>query len=441
MFRLLIPQPGLSKAMAGKLQVIAIGPKGGQIVGYAHGDMKQPIYAGSAAAAKLAKQGGHKGGDAHGDLGLAEWLDMLGSQIGLAVAHGGGQTATVTSPSSPHAIVLAQATLPGSHFTGLHEGPSGWTAQATFTPGVKDASADGGKAVLVHQGGVKPTGWPDNVPPPGTVVKRSLGDRTYLLTISQGADGKPAYLVTAPPGAKLHVFTSTASSGLVKGTIGHDELPVTVAFKTHTEAAIAVVGPSVDPDTGVAKIKSTSGASWWGWWAEKGKTAPVPIDAGAAPAPAWLEKVPPTGLLTPETGIAAPAFGKVWSGGLPPAASPPQPAATVPEPAVAPPAQPVPPASPAGWPPEAAPPGGAHTFELHGHQVHVEVVDAGQGPEYVVTIPTDPNDVGHAYNSLEDLKLHLDALAGGEAGPDGALPTFLTEAQIQAALGGAPAPP
>lgn len=443
MFRLLLPQPAPLQKSAGKLNVIAIGPKGGQIVGYLHGDMKKPVYAGSAAAAKLAKLNGHKGADAHGDLGNGEWLDMLQDHYGLLVKTLSGGAAVLTSPTSPHAILLALSAMPGAHTGKIHETPTGWVCAVKYEPEIKDEAAVGGKAVLVHQGGAKPAGWPDNVPPPGTVVKRSLGDHTYLLTISQGSDGKPTYLVTAPPGAPLYVFSSTASSGLVKGTIGHGEMPLTVAFKTHTEAAIAIVGPAIDPDTGVAKIKSTSGASWWGWWAEKGKTAPVPTEAGQAPAPAWLEKIDAvTGWFTPETGLSSPILSKVWPDGKPPTAVDAAAVTPAPPPPPPPPAPPAPesPPAPSSWPAEAAPPGSTHTFELHGHQVHVEVVDAGQGPEYVVTIPTDPSDVGHVYNSLEDLKLHLDAIAGGEPEADGALPTFLTEAQIQAALGGAPAP-
>jgi hypothetical protein len=438
MFRLLLPT-GLQKS-SGKLGVIAIGPKGGQIVGYAHGDMKKPIYAGSAAAAKLAQAQGHKGEAAAGTFGLAEWLDALTSNYGLAVQHHAGDAATITSPTTPHAIVLAQASMPGAHFGALQETASGWAATATFKPGTKDEAAAGGKQSLVHQGGLKPPGWPDSVPPPGTVIKRSAGGHTYLLTISAGADGKtPRYLVTAPPGAPLFAFTSTAQGGIVKGTIGHPDLSVTVAFDTHTAAAVAIVGPKVSAE-GVGQIKCTSGPNWWGWWAEAGKTAPISTAAGQDTPPDWLAKQPETGVLTPDAALSSGVFGKVWPSGVAPASPapadlpPPEPVADLPPApeSLSPPAKP--------WPDGAAPVGGSHTFGLHGHQVSVEVVDAGVAPGYVVTVPSDPADVGHFYGSLEDLKLHLDAVAGGEPESDGSLPTFLTGEQIQAALGGAPAP-
>lgn len=67
------------------LPVIALGPRGGKIVGY--DAMHNPIYQGSAAAKQLAAE---KGINDDGEFGLSELLDQLHSSLGVTATQQGG---------------------------------------------------------------------------------------------------------------------------------------------------------------------------------------------------------------------------------------------------------------------------------------------------------------------------------------------------------------
>src|SRR3990167_900971 len=219
------------------LPVLAIGPKGGKIVGYRHGDMKRPIYAGTAAAAKLATEQGHKGEAAKkhaGKFGVVELLESLSVYYGIKVAELGNGSFSLVS-SSPHALAAAKAAFGGKSVSfgspfKLPNSEGKWAAaivvkgddiidHALETKAGKPALAVTGKATA---------GWPADTPAPGTVISRAIGDHTYTLHVVD-AGGKPKWLVTAPAGAPLFVF-GAGGHGVVKGSITGSDSPITLAF-------------------------------------------------------------------------------------------------------------------------------------------------------------------------------------------------------------------
>lgn len=594
------------------LPVLAIGPKGGKIVGYAHGDLKKPIYLGSAAAAKLAKEQGN----AHDEkMGEAEWLSSLADNFGISSSKSLGQEELLAD--TPHALMLAAVTYSGPSYSHIIKNSDGKWISIAYLPSGKHAedAATSAKPQLVHEGGPKPAGWPDEIPPPGTVIKKSIGPTTFLLTICEGADGKPNFAVTAPAGVPLYSFLSTSAGGKLAGKVVDPHKAHTVVFTKSTQAIVAMLGPKPD---GTVQVKS--GPAELGWWAPAGKTAPVSTAAGTKAPPPWLAIAPgaaPAGNETsaaseptppppeppaataepekPKTSgwdawklkhpdLASVPVGtvvhiasqdgstsdytkhtdKLWkysakgndfsvanvfvtnaqmlseiaaaastgghsvdvdeTGPAPgddhPAVAPPEPekpkapgweawklkhpdlksamaAASVgtkitakdadgdvfeyvktpagwnlaedvgsgatplsdgwiatqfayedkvgnevhveePGDAQQPASAPAPAASkkPSGWPDWMPPPGASHVLDLHGAQIHVETVDHGGKPGFVVVNLSDPLDVGHLYPSVGELKHHLDALAGGDVDGDGMHETFLTPGQIVEALGG-----
>lgn len=291
-----------SLGYAGGLKIIAIGPQGGKIVGYHHGDIKKPIYAGSQAAAKLAEQYVAQVGG-HGTHGVNELLDSLKSFFGIKASHNAAGLALLQGP--PAALKAAVATY-GLKVTAEHGGSFLEVELHADTPVVEH----GPKAALVQQGGAPPHGWPAGIPGPGAIVKKAVDGIVYLLTIKNVA-GVPQFVVTAPGHGTLHVF---GAGGIAAGTIGGQGHPVSVAFKTASEAAIAVLGTKVEEESGVHAVKKTNGKWWWGF---SPKTGDGP---GQVTGHTHGGEAPPDHLgdtIDAETALEQ-GQGVAWPGGKPP---------------------------------------------------------------------------------------------------------------------------
>jgi hypothetical protein len=164
------------------LPVIALGPRGGKIVGY--DGLSNPIYQGSAAAKQLASDSGVS----EGSFGLSELLDQLHSSLGVsATEHGGGWILSVKVPPS----IIKTAT------TAKVEAVLRSRLQAALAAG-KNQLSQTGKIVVKTK--------PDGSMVAGVLVLPTGKEGDWTLD----AAGLPAHALAAPHGYQAASLVSMA---------------------------------------------------------------------------------------------------------------------------------------------------------------------------------------------------------------------------------------
>lgn len=247
----------LQKA-TGMLPIIAIGPKGGQIVGYKNPG-HVPIYQGSKAAAKLAAAQGMVDTD---EMSGKSWMEMVGHAFGVSTKqHGKFVTAYIVVPASKandkDVIITAMARMQA--------------AVMSTSGGVKSVSAlvvktrkDGSKALGMRLEvkdwvkvakpksamtagaslNVQSSGY-DLLPPNHSMVAHNVDGTDYTLTHSK-VPGKPSSFIVNVPAGGTHwekttsKFYQSFAAGVLKKVIATK--PLDLKFSTIDEAITYVSG-------------------------------------------------------------------------------------------------------------------------------------------------------------------------------------------------------